>query len=71
VVDVRDVADLHVRAMTDPAARGERFVAAAGEPMWAAEIARVTRDRLGVRVPSRELPNLLLRLVGALLCSVS
>src|ERR1700733_11123729 len=28
VVDVRDVADLHLRAMTDPAAQGERFLAA-------------------------------------------
>ena len=26
-VDVRDVADLHLRAMTDPAAKGERFLA--------------------------------------------
>lgn len=30
VVDVRDVADLHIRAMTDPAAKGERFLAVAG-----------------------------------------
>jgi hypothetical protein len=27
VVDVRDVADLHIRAMTHPAAEGERFLA--------------------------------------------
>ena len=33
LVDVRDVADLHLRAMTDPAARGERFLAMAGEFM--------------------------------------
>ncbi|RWN21671.1 MAG: NAD-dependent epimerase/dehydratase family protein [Mesorhizobium sp.] len=33
IVDVRDVADLHIRAMTDPAANGERFVAIAGETM--------------------------------------
>jgi hypothetical protein len=30
VVDVRDVADLHLRAMNDPAAKGERFLAVAG-----------------------------------------
>jgi nucleoside-diphosphate-sugar epimerase len=30
VVDVRDVADLHVRAMTHPAAKGERFIATSG-----------------------------------------
>ena len=29
-VDVRDVADLHMRCMTDPAARGERFLPSAG-----------------------------------------
>ena len=31
VVDVRDVADLHIRAMTHPAAKGERFLAVAGD----------------------------------------
>ena len=63
-VDVRDVADLHVRAMTDPAARGERFLAVVGEPMWISEVARLLRDRLGVRVPTRALPDLLVRLAS-------
>lgn len=63
-VDVRDVADLHVRAMTDPAARGERFLAVVGEPLWASDVARVLRDRLGVRVPTRALPDLLVRLAS-------
>ena len=31
LVDVRDVADLHLRAMTHPAAKGERFLAVAGD----------------------------------------
>jgi len=31
IVDVRDVADLHLRAMTSPAAKGERFLAVAGD----------------------------------------
>jgi dihydroflavonol-4-reductase len=31
VVDVRDVADLHIRAMTHPSTKGERFLAVAGE----------------------------------------
>ena len=30
IVDVRDVADLHIRAMTNPAAKGQRFLALAG-----------------------------------------
>ncbi|GHF89514.1 dihydroflavonol-4-reductase [Amycolatopsis bartoniae] len=64
LVDVRDLADLHVRAMTDPAARAERFLALAGEPVWIADLARVLRDRLGVRVPTRQLPNLVVRVAA-------
>jgi nucleoside-diphosphate-sugar epimerase len=67
VVDVRDVADLHIRAMTHPAARGERFLAAAGPFMSMLEIAQVLRKRLGSvadRVPTRELPSWLLRLLA-------
>ncbi|MEU0463820.1 aldehyde reductase [Amycolatopsis sp. NPDC006131] len=64
LVDVRDVADLHLRAMTDPAARGERFLAVAGATLWIADIARVLRDRLGARVPTREAPDLLVRLAS-------
>ncbi|MFD9700728.1 SDR family oxidoreductase [Lentzea sp. NPDC059081] len=58
-VDVRDVADLHLRAMTDPAAAGERFLASTGPSLRAVEIARVLRARLGDRaakVPTREIP---------------
>ena len=47
IVDVRDLADLHVRAMTNPAARGERFLAAAGDFMSMVDIARVLKARLG------------------------
>ena len=67
VVDVRDVADLHLRAMTSPAAQGERFIATAGECFSMLEIAQVLKERLGDaarKVPSRELPNWLVRLVA-------
>lgn len=67
VVDVRDVADLHVRAMTHPAARGERFLATAGDFMSMLEIARVLRARMGAagaKVPARQLPNWLVRLAA-------
>lgn len=67
VVDVRDVADLHLRAMTNPAARGERFLALAGDIMSVEEMAQVLRRNLGEaarRVPTRRLPDWLLRLVG-------
>ncbi|PDT21360.1 SDR family oxidoreductase [Rhizobium hidalgonense] len=64
VVDVRDVADLHLRAMTDPAANGERFLATSGEGLWLAEIAKLLKERMGVvarKVSTRVLPNLLVR----------
>ena len=67
VVDVRDVADLHVRAMTHPAAKGERFTATSGDIMSMLAIAAVLRERLGDaarKVPRRELPNWLVRLVA-------
>lgn len=67
VVDVRDVADLHLRAMTDPAARGERFIAVSGDVMSMLDVARVLKTRLGEaakKVPTRRLPNWLVRLVA-------
>lgn len=65
VVDVRDVAELHLRAMTDEAAKGERFLAVAGDFMWLIEIARTLKERMGAkaaRVPTRQLPDWLVRL---------
>ncbi len=64
VVDVRDVADLHLRAMTDPAAAGQRFIASSGDIMSMLAMARVLRERLGDaarKVPTRQLPNWLVR----------
>lgn len=64
IVDVRDVADLHLRAMTHPAAVGERFLAVAGDFMSLLEIAQLLHQRLRVwaqKVPRRELPDWLLR----------
>lgn len=64
LVDVRDVADLHLRAMTDPAAKGERFLAIAGPAASLLDIASVLRDRMGPagrRAPRREMPNWLVR----------
>jgi dihydroflavonol-4-reductase len=64
VVDVRDVADLHLRAMTSPKAAGERFLAAAGDAISYGHIAQTLRDHLGAeasRVPDRELSNWLVR----------
>jgi nucleoside-diphosphate-sugar epimerase len=65
VVDVRDLADLHIRAMTSPAAAGQRFIAA-GEFMWMRDIANTLRTELGsaaARTPQRQLPNFVVRLL--------
>ena len=67
IVDVRDVADLHLRAMTAPEAAGQRFIAA-GAWAWMADLASLLRERLGPenarRVPTRKVPDFVVRLVG-------
>jgi len=64
IVDVRDVADLHVRALTEPGLDGERFIAA-GPFLKMIEVARILKAGMplqGRRVPVRSLPNWLVRL---------
>ena len=66
VVDVRDVADLHVRALTATGLAGERFIAS-GRFMKMLEIASVLRNDLGAqahRVPTRTVPDWLVRLLA-------
>lgn len=64
VVDVRDVAALQVDAMTNPAAGGQRCIASEGT-YWMSDMGRMLKpafpDR---RVPTGELPGLLLRIVA-------
>jgi nucleoside-diphosphate-sugar epimerase len=67
VVDVRDVADLHIRAMAHPAAKGERFLAVAGDFMSILEMAKALKGRMGAaarRVPTRQVPDWLVRLAS-------
>lgn len=64
VVDVRDVADLHVRCLNAPNIAGERFIAA-GPFLWMKDIAAVLKAGLGAdarKVPTRKLPDFLVRL---------
>ncbi|MGM0346370.1 SDR family oxidoreductase [Streptomyces sp. Adlamb9] len=66
-VDVRDVADLHLRAMTAPGAAGQRYLALAGEPISFHEIALTLRARLGedaAKAPTGSAPAWLLRLLA-------
>jgi len=67
VVDVRDVADLHIRAMTHAAATGERFLAVAGDFVSIRDIAMILKSRMGAaakKVPTLELPNWLVRIAA-------
>jgi nucleoside-diphosphate-sugar epimerase len=67
IVDVRDVADLHLRAMTHPAAAGQRFIAASGDLLPMLDVAGILRAHLGDaarNVPTRELPNWLVGLAS-------
>jgi nucleoside-diphosphate-sugar epimerase len=53
--------------MTDPAAKGERFLALAGDFLSMLEIAKVLKARMGDaarKVPTRELPDWLVRLAA-------
>ena len=65
-VDVRDTADLHIRAMTTPTAGGQRYMAV-DEWLWMVDVGAVLRERLGEaarKVPTRVAPNLMMRVMA-------
>ncbi len=64
LADVRDIADLHVRALRAPEAAGQRYIGA-GPFYWMEDVARVLRERvpeIAGKVPGRRLPGWLVRL---------
>lgn len=64
LADVRDIADLHCRAMLGERASGQRYIGA-GPFYWMGDIARILRERVpqvAKRVPRRSLPSWLVRL---------
>ncbi|MBA3898162.1 MAG: NAD-dependent epimerase/dehydratase family protein, partial [Sphingomonadaceae bacterium] len=66
VVDVRDVADLHVRALDGEGLAGERFIAS-GPFLNLIEVATILKDRLGPearKVKLRRLPDFLVKLTA-------
>jgi nucleoside-diphosphate-sugar epimerase len=66
-VDVRDVASMHITCMTHPAAKGERFLATAGDFLSIQEIARILKRRLGPaakRVPTMQIPDFMVRMAA-------
>ena len=67
VVDVRDVADLHLRAIIAPNAKNERFIATQGGAVSMLAIAKLLKTRLGERakrVPTRKMPDLVIKAMG-------
>lgn len=67
VVDVRDVADLHLLAMEHPKANGERFLCMAPPAMSIKEMSLALRERLGDKAkkcPTRGIPNFIMKLLG-------
>lgn len=67
VVDARDVAALHLLAMTHPDANGERFLAVAGNCVSLFDVAQMLHRHLGSaagKVPRRQIPDWLLRIAA-------
>lgn len=67
IIDVRDLAAMHVEAMAKPDAAGERFILM-GEALWFRDVARVLHQRLGARatgVPTTSLPDWAARTLAA------
>lgn len=68
VVDVRDVADLHIRAMTSPAAAGQRFIASTDGQITLPEIATLLKNKkpeVSQRVSTKRLPDWIIK-IGSL-----
>ncbi len=66
-VDVRDVADLHFKAMTLPQANGQRFIASTGKGLSILDVANILKNNLGEKaskVPGKELPNWIIKLLA-------
>lgn len=67
IVDVRDVAELHIRAMETPEANGQRFIASADGQISLPEIARLLKEKrpdVAQNVSSRVIPNWVLRVAA-------
>ena len=66
VVDVRDVARLHVLAMTTPEAAGQRFIGS-GDFYWMSDVAKILKQGLGDqarKVPFIPVPDFVARMAA-------
>jgi len=64
MVDVRDVARLHVAAMTAEGAAGKRFIACTAEPVEMATLAQVLREAGYTKAPTLKAPTFLLKFMS-------
>jgi len=64
MIDVRDVARLHVTALTADGAPGKRFIVASEKPIELAYLASVLRGAGYTKVPSRKAPNFAIKLMS-------
>jgi nucleoside-diphosphate-sugar epimerase len=67
IIDVRDVADLHIRAMTNPEANGQRFIGMAGGTMSLPQIAGLLKKKMpdvSQKVSTRVLPDWVIRVAA-------
>jgi len=64
MVDVRDVAKLHIAAMTKGGASGKRFIACTAEPIEMSTVTQVLRDAGYSKAPARKAPTFLLKFMG-------
>ncbi|WP_210420800.1 hypothetical protein [Chitinophaga sp. XS-30] len=67
VVDVRDVADIHILAMTNPAAKGQRFIASADGQITLPEIAELLKRKLpevAKKVTTKKLPDFFINIAS-------
>jgi dihydroflavonol-4-reductase len=64
VIDVRDCASLHIKAMTAEAAGGRRLIAASNT-LWISDIAKLLKDAYpNAKLPSQEMANWIVKIVG-------
>jgi dihydroflavonol-4-reductase len=64
MVDVRDVARLHVKALTAKTAAGKRFIAATAEPVEMATVAQILKAAGYKKVPTLKAPTFLLKIMS-------
>ena len=67
IVDVRDVADIQIKAMTSPKAKGQRFLVTSDGSTSLPEIANLLRsqpNKFGNKVPTKVLPDWLVKVLS-------